>query len=450
MIHTPLIIIGAGPGGYETAVSAARRGMEVTIIEKGPVGGTCLNEGCIPTKAFCKNAQVMEELRNAGQYGVENLTCDFRFGAVVERKNQIVEQLRSGVETLLSGKLIRLVRGEASFVDDHTVAVGEETYSADHIIIATGSSSQILPIPGAHLPGVLTSREILNVETIPHKLCVIGGGVIGMEFASVFRSLGSEVCVVEYAKDILPGFDSDISKRMKQTFSRRGIEIKTQAAVCEIVQEDGGLSVVFEQKGKKESVTGDCVLMAVGRRANVDALNLSDIGIEYTPKGIVVNDMMQTNLPHIYAIGDVNGRKMLAHAAVFQGLRALNHLTGNTADGLRLDVVPAAVFTFPEAAAVGLSEDDCRSRGIACKCSKAFYRANGKALCMGEPDGMCKLVVAEDGKLLGCHLYGAHAADLIQEVCALITQDATLEDYRRVIHVHPALSEVLQTAAHGG
>lgn len=278
MIHTPLIIIGAGPGGYETAVSAARRGMEVTIIEKGPVGGTCLNEGCIPTKAFCKNAQVMEELRNAGQYGVENLTCDFRFGAVVERKNQIVEQLRSGVETLLSGKLIRLVRGEASFVDDHTVAVGEETYSADHIIIATGSSSQILPIPGAHLPGVLTSREILNVETIPHKLCVIGGGVIGMEFASVFRSLGSEVCVVEYAKDILPGFDSDISKRMKQTFSRRGIEIKTQAAVCEIVQEDGGLSVVFEQKGKKESVTGDC---ADGRRPSGECRCTEPVGHRY-------------------------------------------------------------------------------------------------------------------------------------------------------------------------
>ena len=285
-MHTPLIIIGAGPGGYETAVLAAQRGMEVVLIEANAVGGTCLNEGCIPTKAFCKNAQVINDLHEAESYGIENLNYNFNFAAVTERKNRIVEQLKQGVSTLLGHKLIHVVEGKAQFVNDHTVEVNGEQYSADNIIIATGSVSKFLPIEGAHLPGVLTSKEMLELTEIPRRLCVIGAGVIGLEFASIFNSFGSEVTVVEFCKEVLPRFDTDIAKRLKQSLSKRGIEILTQTGVTAIKQEGEEMQVSYSRKGKEESITVDRVLMAVGRRANTDSLNLADVGIEFTPAGI--------------------------------------------------------------------------------------------------------------------------------------------------------------------
>ena len=280
-----IIIIGAGPGGYETALLAAKRGVEVVLIEAGYVGGTCLNEGCIPTKSFCKNAEVIDSLREAETFGITGLTYDFDFKAVTARKNAVVEQLRGGVEALLGHKLITLVRGKASFRDAHTVVVESVEYSADYIIIATGSVSASLPIPGADLPGVLTSKEILDLEEVPRRLCVIGGGVIGLEFASVFRSFGSEVTVLEYFKDILPRFDSDLSKRLKQSLGKRGIEINTQAQVTGIttvipseaegrVEESPCYHVTYTRKGKEETIEADKVLMAVGRKANVGSTSV--------------------------------------------------------------------------------------------------------------------------------------------------------------------------------
>ena len=453
-----LIIIGAGPGGYETALVAAKRGVEVVLVEAGPVGGTCLNEGCIPTKAFCKNAEVIDSLKEAEAFGVTGLSYGFDFRAVTARKNEVVEQLRSGVEGLLGHKNISLVRGKAQFKDGHTVIVEGEEYSADYIIIATGSVSASLPIPGADLPGILTSREILDIEEIPKRLCVIGGGVIGLEFASIFRSFGSEVTVVEYCKDILPRFDTDLAKRLKQSLAKRGIEINTQAQVTSIAENAGEFTVTFTRKGKEESVVADKVLMAVGRKANVASLNLADAGIEFTPRGIVVNDVMQTNVPHIYAVGDINGKMMLAHAAIFQGIVALDHIMG-VENGIDLSVMPAAVFTSPEAACVGKTEDECKDAGIPVKCLKSFFRANGKAVTMGETDGFCKIVVAaepkegnespyEPGRVLGCHLYGPHASDIVQEACALITRKAALNEFQDIIHTHPTLTEVLQSAIH--
>ena len=444
-----VIIIGAGPGGYETALLAAKRGVEVVLIEAGHVGGTCLNEGCIPTKTFCKNAEVLDTLREASVFGVTDLSYAFDFGAVRQRKDAVVEQLRGGVESLLSHKLITLVRGKASFKDAHTVVVETTEYSADYIIIATGSVSATLPIPGNDLPGVLTSKEILDIEEIPQRLCVIGGGVIGLEFASIFKSFGSEVTVLEYCKDILPRFDTDLAKRLKQSLGKRGIDIQTQAQVLSIEQSGNALNVKFSKKGKEETVEADKVLMAVGRRPNVTSLNIGDIGVEYSPKGIAVNGNMQTNVPHIYAIGDVNGKMMLAHAATFQGIVALDHIMGMSNE-IDLTVMPAAVFTSPEAATVGMTEEECKEKGLAVKCLKSFFRANGKAVTMGETDGFCKLIVEADGPahILGCHLYGQHSSDIIQEVTALISRKATLEEFRSIIHTHPTLVEVLQSAAH--
>lgn len=451
-----IIVIGAGPGGYETALLAAKRGVEVVLVESGHVGGTCLNEGCIPTKSFCRNAEVLDGLREAGSFGIAGLEYSFDFSSVVTRKNAVVEQLRVGVEGLLGHKLITLVRGKASFKDPHTVTVipsGEEEspkeYTADYIIIATGSVSASLPIPGADLPGILTSKEILDIEEVPKRLCVIGGGVIGLEFASVFRSFGSEVTVLEYCKDILPRFDTDLAKRLKQSLGKRGIDINTQAQVTEVVLSGTEYRVAYTRKGREESVVADKVLMAVGRKANVDSLNLSDIGVEFTPRGILVDEKtMQTSIPHIYAVGDINGKMMLAHAATFQGIVALDHIMG-VENHIDLNVMPAAVFTSPEAACVGMTEDECKEKGIPVRCLKSFFRANGKAVAMGETDGFCKVVAsAESGRVLGCHLFGPHASDIVQEACALISRKASVEDFKDVIHTHPTLTEVLQSAIH--
>lgn len=469
-----IIIIGAGPGGYETALLAAKRGVEVVLIESVSLGGTCLNEGCIPTKAFCKNAEVLDGLREAEVFGVTELSYGFDFKAVIARKNAVVEQLRSGVESLMGHKLITLVRGKASFKDQHTVVVGGDEYSADYIIIATGSVSASLPVPGAELPGILTSREILDVEDVPRRLCVIGGGVIGLEFASIFRSFGSKVTVLEYCKDILPRFDTDLSKRLKQSLGKKGIEINTQAQVTGIEildrvgddnsidhserREEPSYRVSYIRKGKVECVEADKVLMAVGRRANVASLNLADVKIEFSPRGIVVNDFMQTSVPHIYAVGDINGKMMLAHAATFQGIVALDHIMGYDND-VDLSVMPAAVFTSPEAASVGMTEDECKEKGIPVKCLKSFFRANGKAVTMAETDGFCKVVIASaskddaqqhypEGQILGCHLYGPHASDIIQEACSMISRKASLAEFQSVIHTHPTLTEVLQAALH--
>ena len=443
-----LLIIGAGPGGYETALAAAKRGVEVVLVEAGPVGGTCLNEGCIPTKSFCKNAQLLEQLREAEAFGVSDLAYNFDFKAVTARKNAVVEQLRGGVESLLSHKLITIVRGKASFKDPHTVTVGDEEYSADYIIIATGSVSASLPVPGADLEGILTSKEILDIEELPKKLCVIGGGVIGLEFASIFNSFSCEVTVLEYCKEILPRFDTDLAKRLKQCLGKKGIDINTQSQVLSISKEGDQYKVTFLRKGKEESVVADKVLMAVGRKANVDSLNLSEAGVEFGPRGVVVNEVMQTSQPHIYAVGDINGQMMLAHAAIFQGLVALDHMMGVDND-IDLSVMPAAVFTSPEAASVGKTEDECKEAGIKVKCLKSFFRANGKAVTMGETEGFCKLIAEEEtGLLLGCHLFGPHSSDIVQEVCALISRKSTLKQLQDIIHTHPTLTEVIQSAAH--
>ena len=449
-----LIIIGAGPGGYETAVAAARKGLEVTIISDGPVGGTCLNEGCIPTKCFCRNAELLGDLEKASIFGIDDLQYHFDFQKVVSRKEDVVAQLRQGVEFLLGGKGITLLRGKASFKDAHTVTVASDDptmdgteVTGDYIIVATGSYSASLPIPGADLEGVITSKEMLELDAVPGRLCVIGAGVIGLEFASIFKSFGSEVNVVEFCKEILPRFDTDLAKRLKQALSKRGISIETSAQVQSIEKTEEGLKVTYLKKEKPFEVVADKVLMAVGRRPNVAAVNLADVGIEFGPRGIVVDGDMRTSVPHIFAIGDVVGGYMLAHVATFQGLRALAAILGEPCE-IDLSIVPAAVFTHLEAATVGKTEDECKAAGIPVKCLKSFFRANGKALSMDEPDGFVKLVVGEDDRILGCHLFGAHSADLVQEIAALMNRKATLMEFQGVIHGHPTLGEVLQSAAH--
>ena len=463
-----LTIIGAGPGGYETAVAAAKSGIETVIISDGHVGGTCLNEGCIPTKSFCRNAEVMDDFANAETFGIGDLSYKFDFNKVLKRKNSVVAQLRSGVEGLLKHKNITLIRGNAAFKDAHTVRISSDNsetdgqeISSDYFIIATGSHSATLPIPGNDLDGVITSKEILDIEDVPKRLCVIGAGVIGLEFASIFRSFGSEVNVVEYCKDILPRFDTDLAKRLKQALGKRGIGIETGAQVQSIERDGDSLVVTYLKKDKEFRIEADKVLMAVGRRPNISSAALDAAGVEYGPRGVVVDADMRTNVPHIFAIGDITGGMMLAHVASFQGRLALKAILSESGmcccddeARIRLDIVPAAVFTKPEAATVGKTEDECKNASIPVKCLKSFFRANGKALSMDEPEGFCKLVVAEGseayapGQILGCHLFGAHSADLIQEVASLMNHNATVAELAATVHAHPTLGEVIMDAAH--
>lgn len=457
-----IIIIGAGPGGYETAVAAAKQGFEVVIISDGNVGGTCLNEGCIPTKSFCKNAEVLEELKRSELFGINDLSYSFDFSKVVERKNQVVEQLRGGVEFLLKGKNISLVRGRARFKDTKTVIVSSEDssvdgteLSGDYFIVASGSSSAMLPIEGIDGQGVITSKEILDLSVLPKRLCVIGAGVIGLEFASVFTSFGTEVSVIEYCKDILPRFDTDLAKRLKQSLSKRGILIETSSQVTKIESSGSAYKVFYTKKETESFIEADKVLVAVGRRPNVDDLGLEDAGIEFSKRGIPVDENMRTNIPHIFAIGDVTGGLMLAHTAIFQGKKVLDFLEGKQS-GINLSIVPACVFTYPEVATVGMTEDECKENGIPVKCLKSFHRANGKALSMAEPEGYCKILVYtgesnedfEKGMILGCHIFGAHSSDVIQEIAVLMNMKAKISDLQDIIHSHPTLTEVVQEAAH--
>jgi dihydrolipoamide dehydrogenase len=412
-MNTDLIIIGAGPGGYRAAEYAAKQGLQVVIIEQDEVGGTCLNRGCIPTKTYV-HAASFDEAR--------------------ERMGQVVPLLRSGVEGILAHPNITLMRGTASFLDSQTVNVCRDSVVAKNIIIATGSSAKLLPLPDINDPRLVTSTELLQCPTLPKRLAIIGAGVIGMEFASVFHRFGSEVTVIEYLKECLPMVDSDIAKRLRKLLEKRGIKFQMKTAVQSLADIDA-----------------DTILMATGRKANTEGLNLSAAGITPAPNGTIPTDNnfscvgCDSVAATLYAIGDVNGKQMLAHAAEMQAIRAVNHILGKT-DGIRFDIMPAAIFTEPEAACVGPSEDQLKADAVDYICKKSFWRANGKAQAMNETEGMLKLFADQQERIIGCHAYGAHAADIVQEVSVLMCKDTTLSELRDMIHIHPTLSEILKAA----
>ena len=443
-----LLIIGAGPGGYQAAAYAAKNGLTVTIIEEEHAGGTCLNCGCIPTKSLCHDA--------------ENPTD---FSAAMARKDAIVSQLRSGVEQLMQMPGITFVRGHGSLQADGSVKVqtsdGEEIFKADNIILATGSRAKLPPIPGIDLPGVVTSTELLALDHVPTRLCIVGAGVIGLELAGVFAAYGSEVTVIEFMKECLPQMDSDIAKRLRKQLEKRGITFYLGAGVKSLTPNPSpvgeGSVVLFEQKGQTNSVAADIILVATGRKPRTEGLNLEALGITLERNGAipvdehfrVLCDGGKESLPlrgglegSLFAIGDVNGHQMLAHAAEAQAHRVVNHILGRK-DGLRLDIMPAAVFTTPEVACVGPTEEQLKAENRDFIVHKATFRANGRALCIDETEGLVKLITDTDDRLLAAHIMGPHAADLVQEVTAYITLGATLQQLRETIHIHPTLSEVL-------
>ena len=410
MSETDLIIIGAGPGGYRAAEYAAKQGMKVTIFENNEVGGTCLNVGCIPTKTYVHSAT---------------------FAEARERMATVIPQLRAGVEGILSHPNITLVREKAVFGKTPLLLEGVGKVP---IIIATGSETKWLPIKGIDDPRVVDSTGLLNLENLPKRLAIIGAGVIGMEFASVFHRFGSEVTVIEYLKECLPALDSDIAKRLRKLLEKRGITFHMKTAVEDIAD-----------------IEADVVLMATGRKPRTEGLNLETLGITLTPQGAIPVDdnyqlsILNSQLNGLYAIGDVNGRQMLAHAAEMQAVRAVNHILGKQ-DNIRFDIMPAAIFTDPEAACVGPTEDQLKVQDAPYVCKKSFWRANGKALAMNDTEGMLKLFADDDDRIIGCHAFGTHSADIVQEVSVLMCRDTTVSQLCDMVHIHPTLSEILLSA----
>ena len=439
-MKSDIIIIVSGPGGYRTAAYAAAKGKTVTIFEEGPLGGTCLNVGCIPTKTFARSAEAAGEMRNAAQLGLKAIEPEFSLADIVARKDAIVDQLRQAIAGVLSAPGITLVNAKAEFVDDHTIEAAGERYTADNIIIASGSSHKSLRIEALDESMLLTSDTLLSLTEFPRRLVIVGAGVIGMEFASIFRQLGAEVTVVEFLKECIPALDADVAKRLRKVLEKQGVEFYMQSAVKSIANG----CVTFERKGKEQSIEADKVLVAVGRKPNVEGFALEKTSIKYDARGIEVDDDMLTNVPGVYAIGDVNARMMLAHAATMQGLHVVNTIVG-VKDDIRLDIMPAAIFTNPEAACVGKTEEQLKADGVDIGGRKNNNRTNGRALAMAEPEGMIKLVADKNsGEILSCHAYGAHSADIVQEISALMCKHTTVQQLHEMVHIHPTINEMLQ------
>jgi dihydrolipoamide dehydrogenase len=453
-IEADITIIGGGPGGYVAAIKAAKMGAKVVVIEKEKLGGTCLNWGCIPTKTLVRSAEVYELLKEAEEFGcyAENVGVDIK--KVISRKDKVVGQLVQGIEYLFVKNNIRFIRGNAKISDKNTITTKEKmtdiTINSKNIIVATGSVSSKLRIQGIDIENVIDSKEALQINELPKKLVVIGGGVIGMEFAYIFANFGVDISIVEYFDECLASCDKDICSENEKSALNKGIKLYTSAKVEEIIKaEDEECLVVFTQNGEKKYISAEKVLVAVGRTPYFEGIGIEDLGIELNEngKGIKVNSKMQTSIPNIYAIGDVTNVMQLAHVASHQGIVAVKNIMGESCE-MDYNVVPAAIFTQPEIAMVGISEKDAEKQKLNIEIGKFPFAANGKALTFGDDKGFIKLIKEkETGRIIGGSIIGIHATDLIGEVTLAIKNNLTAEQIAETIHAHPTTSEVIHEAA---
>jgi len=449
-----IVIIGGGPGGYTAAIRAAQLGAKVLLVEAESLGGTCLNKGCIPTKALYQNARLIHELERAAEFGIRPDGFTIDVAEMMQRKQKIVDRLKEGIAQLIRLNSIELLYGKACLLSRNTVRVtgpegGAIEIKANNIIIAAGSVPAKPPIPGMDLPGVITSDEILSIDRIPDTLAILGGGVIGIELAGIFSALGSKVTVLEFLPRILANMDGEISKKLALSLKKKGIGIETDAKVTRISADAGSLSLLTEGKNGESVFSADAVLVSTGRVPRTEGLGLEAAGIAYDRKGVKVDETYQTNVPGIYAVGDVIGGLMLAHAAAEEGIAAVDHIMGHRGHGSG-DAVPACVFTFPEIAAVGLSEEEAKEKGIDYCSSKFLFGANGKALTVGEEEGFVKVLAETRTKrIIGVHIMGPHASDLIHEAVLAVEKKMTADELAGVVHAHPTLSEAFMEAVLG-
>ncbi len=449
MNEKDIVIIGGGPGGYVAAIRAAQLGANVAVVEKDRLGGTCLNRGCIPTKALARSVEVLLEARRADEFGIEIDNIKANFHEIMARKKRISDNLVSGVKWLMKANKISVHTGIGHIVSPHLVKVNHEEIAARKLIIATGSESALLPIPGLDLPGVLTTDDILELKKLPESLVVIGGSHVGVEFASIFSALGTKVTIVKRRPLQLEPIDEEIGRRFSQTLPRQGIEVKIGAAVKAIRREGAVLKVVWDTPQGERGVEGQMALMATGRIPYAEGLGLSEIGIRMDGRAIVVNEYLETNINDVYAIGDVLGKNMLAHVASYEGEVAAENALGRSRQ-IDYQAVPSCIFTQPEVAGVGITEKEAKDNGIPYKVSKFPFAACGRAVTMDETTGMVKIICnAENGRLLGMHIMGPHASDLIAEGVLAMHLGATARDIVHTMHAHPTLPEAVRETAMG-
>ena len=441
-----LVIIGAGPGGFDTAIHAKELGLDVVLIEKHIVGGTCLNYGCIPTKALYHNAKQIKLMKSLDVFGIEVDNYNVDLNKVKIRKEEIVASQVKNIITTLNKLNVDLMEGEATIIDKNTVLVNGEEIKTKNIIIATGSKPSMIPFEGQDLDVIHTSRDILSLETWPKKMVIVGAGVIGCEMASIFNEFGTEVHLVEYMDEILPPLDKDVKKRARNLYKRAGINIYVKSKFLGVKQEDGIYKAMIEGKKKTLEIETDYVLVSTGRSPNFGGVDLDSLGIDYTRQGIIVNENKETSVKGIYAIGDVNGEFMLAHKATYDGFKALAHIQKHEKN-IRFDQVPSVVFTFPEIATVGKTEQELE--GTNYRINKFMFKTNAKAQCLNETDGFVKMIVDEEGIVVGCHIIGPHASDLIHEVTSVMYNNIGIEEYKNIIHAHPTISEVVSECIKG-
>ena len=453
-MESDITIIGGGPGGYVAAIHAAKLGAQVILIEKEKLGGTCLNWGCIPTKTLVRSAQVFDTLKRAEEFGCYAENIDIRMDKVIDRKDKVVAELVNGVKYLMDKNKIKVIYGTGEIASPETIiaksSTQEITIKTKNIIIATGSTSSVVPIKGVENKNVIDSTQALSLKEVPKKLVIVGGGVIGMEFAYIFASFGAEVSVVEFMDQCLINCDDDICEENKKSAKERGIKLYTTAKVEEICEAENNECVVhFIQDGKDKYITGDKVLLSVGRTPYLEGLGLekAEIELNHNKKGIKVNLKMQTNVSNIYAIGDVTNIILLAHAASHQGIVAVNNIMGKPCD-MDYTAVPSAIFTDPEIAMVGLSEKAAKLQGIEVEVGKFPFSANGKALCYGESRGFIKIIKDKNaGTIIGGSIVGLHATELIAELTLAIKNNLTSEAIAETIHAHPTTAEVIYEAS---
>lgn len=442
-----VIVIGGGPGGYVAAIKSAQMGKKTAIIEKGSLGGTCLNIGCIPTKVLLRSAEVLKDVKESNAFGiidadVNNAKLDMH--KVQERKVKVVSQLVSGVNGLLNGNGVTIINGEAVLKDKNTVKVGEKIYSADNIIIATGSVSKNLPITIDSKMEVITSTEALSLNEIPKDITIIGGGVIGIEFAYLWANLGSKVTVIEFLDQILPMVDSEITEQVTEMLESMGVVIHTGSRVTEITEN----AVNFQKAGAPESIKTSKVLMAVGRQPNFSGINAETVGVKVNNGAITTDEYLRTSVNNIYAIGDVNGKSMLAHVASMEAICAVENICGKTKI-MEYDKIPSAIYIQPEVASVGLTEKQAIEKYGNVKVGKFPMLANGKAKVAGEERGMVKVILEPRyNEIVGMHLFCLHATDMISEAVVAMNLEGTAEEIVSSIHPHPTISEVIHEAFH--
>jgi len=452
MSQTSVVVIGGGPGGYVAAIRAAQLGAAVTLVEKKHVGGTCLNEGCIPTKALLRPAELVCAAREAASLGVHMTVDSVNWPETVAYKDSVVKKLTAGVSSLLKGGQVRVIDGAASFIRPKTLEIAKadgshEILEADRFIIATGAVPMMPAIEGlSESKHVLDSTAVLSMEALPKSMIILGGGVIGIEFACALQAFGCEVTVVEEASRVIPGFERDLAVLLAKSLKGQGIKLMTGCKALSVQDDAEGITVKTDRNGEISELHAEKVLCAIGRRPYIDGLRAEEAGIRCADGKILVNEYLETSIPGVYAIGDCLGQEMLAHTASAQGETAAENALGEQ-KRYRPECVPSCIYCFPEVAAVGLTEEQAKEKGIAFHTGRFPMAANGRALIANGGEGVVKVIIGDElDEVLGVHILGPHATELIAEAALAISMEATAEELIGTIHAHPTVAEAVREA----